>query len=486
MFFLTTFITIILSLVSLMVAVAVFGSIRNKTKYPIVIDFLAFASAVNIFLWHSMPAILRLSSYGQHEVSDRIDHFEILTVYTIEFISFILFFIPFLIIFRVKKINLLYFRKSSILQIISDNRSYVYNNYSSYFLQSIRPHSLFILILTFIGLYFQFQRHFIGQDPSLFPALDWLLVPIVYKSALFLVIHSVFTLEFSNNKILKAYFVLILIIFLIGDIAQGSHGSIFAPVLYFIFYNIFHNLSRPVIYLSIILILFLSLFYEEMHQVRAYNNMANVESMGVVEKLTSITSDDGLSDTHTPGNNFLDKIEWRFGENSRMSVGYLRMYDRGYTAGLNPLENSLYFLPRNFYPQKPIPGSIDGTELGLGMRLMNREIRGTLWNMSGFFTGVHSYWELGIFGVFIISLFVGLYSSLLTLYCGNFYYLGLPLIIIMHDTWWWATPKLWSYEVIIQLFNLFIPFLFIWFFFKFTYKFFALFRFYLISHQNIK
>lgn len=463
-------ITILLSAVSILISLIVYGSIRDKVKFPVVVDFVAFLTAVDLFLWHLMPAILRFISGGQHEVVDGIDASEILQVYFIEFASLLFFYVSFIAIFRVSKLNFVYLNRSSVLEIIRCNRIQVSSLYSSYSSLSMKPQKLFSQLIVAMGVYFELQRLILGAEPGIMPALDWLLVPVVIKSSFLLLLHNVFTSKLSHNRLEPSASLLLLFLLLGMGAVNGSHGNIFAPVLYILFYNIFHNRNNTTLYVGFLLVMFLALFYEEMHQVRAYQQMADVERTGTIEKLGMIVgSESPLSETHTAGSGFLDKVEWRFGENSRMSVGYLRMYDEGASAGLNPVANSLYLLPRSFYPEKPIPGSVDGTELGLGMRLMHREIRGTLWNMSGFFTGLHSYWEFGLGGVALISLIIGMYSALLLLFCGNFYYLGLPLIIIMYDTWW-AMPKLWSYEVSIQLFNLLIPFLAIWFFFKAAYK----------------
>lgn len=472
MFYFVTLASILFSLISILISLITFGSVRDKVKFPIVVDFLAFMATINIILWHLMPAVLRLFSGGQHEIADLIDPAEILEVYSIEFLSLFVFLCSFFIFTGISKLKLTYIRRSSLKQVVRENTIHIRNFYLSYLLQRVKPEKFFLIFIVSLGVLFNIQRLIIGIQPTIIPALDWLIVPIVLKAALFLLVHNVFISELSRKKIEKIISLVVLFFFLLLDGAQGSHGSLFAPILYLVFYNIFHNKNSATIKLSFLMVVFLALFYEEMHQVRAYANMAKVDRLGPVEKIQLIiNSDTPLSNTHTPGSGFLDKVEWRFGEHSRMSVGYLRMYNRGKSAGLNPLENSFHLLPRYFYLDKPIPGSIDGSELGLGMRLIHREIRGTLWNMSGFFTGLHSYWEFGLGGVVVVSLFVGAFSVFLIFLCGNFKYLGLPLMIIMHDTWWWSTPKIWSYEISIQLFNLLIPFLFIWVIVKLVYTF---------------
>jgi hypothetical protein len=468
---LVTLTTIALSILSIIISLIVYGSIREKVKYSVVIDFVAFLTLVDIFLWNLMPAILRLFSGGQHEISIGVSPVEMLEVYTIEFISLLLFYIAFIAIFRVTKLNFVYFRLNSIRKIIYRNKSQVSNLYTPYFSSKLKPFKLFSIFIIALGVYFEIQKLALGGQVGITPALDWILVPVVTKSSFIFLLHFVFINKINSRQSMGSVLFVVTLFMLLGlGAANGSHGNIVAPVLYIIFYNIFHNMNRATIYVSLFLIAFLSLFYEEMHQVRAYASMANVENIGAFEKLNLIlNSDSAVSETHTPGSSFLDKVEWRFGENSRKSVGYVRMYDKGESAGFLPLINSLHLLPRSFFPEKPTPGSVDGTELGMGIRLMHYELVGSLWNMSGFFTGLHSYWEHGLLGVIITSVLVGVYSAILLILFGNMIYVGLPLIIIMNDTWWWALPKLWSYEVSIQLFNILIPFLVIWYGFKFLY-----------------
>jgi len=462
-------ICILLSGVGVYAALLVFGSIRIKVRFPIVIDFLAFFTFVNVFLWHVLPAFLRILSQGQHEKNDGILPFEILQVYTFELFSFLIFLLPFMAVFQIKSLNHVYLKSSSLQKIISQNRMELREFYRSYSLRKFQPHRSFTLFIILLGIYFELQKLILKIDAGLFPPIDWLLVPVVIKSSLILTIHQIFILNFYKKRLEPfLIFVTFFLILLLGA-ANGSHGSIFAPVLYLCFYNLFHNINKPTMYVGLFLFLFLALFYKEMHQVRALSSLPNAALLTPQEKLILIvSSDSAVTETHTPGSSFLDKVEWRFGENSRMSVGFIRMYENGNSAGLKPFENSLYLLPRAFYADKPIPGSVDGTALGLGMRLIHNNIRGTLWNMSGFFTGLHGYWEFGLRGVAMASFFSGIYCALVVLLCVNFKYLGLPLLIIMHDTWWWAIPKIWSYEISIQLFNLLLPFLFIWLAFKYS------------------
>ena len=259
----------------------------------------------------------------------------------------------------------------------------------------------------------------------------------------------------------------LMLITIIG-ISGGSHGNIVAPFIYIIFYYIFHNKHQALLYVGVLSMVFLLFFSQQMHQLRSYQTAYNTIPLTEVYKLLYSFEDSPVSDIYTANRNFLDKVEWRFGENSRKSVGYIRMYDDGESPSYMPLINSLYLLPRNFYKDKPVPGSVDGDASTTGMRLIHNKIDGAKWNMSAFFTGLHSFWEYGFTGLIVTSILIGLYSAAVILFCGNLIYLGLPLIIVLHDTWW-EMPKLWSSEVVIQFTRIVIPFLIVWYIYKYIY-----------------
>jgi len=464
-----SFFSVGLSFLSIFLTLLTYGSIRNKVKNPIVIDFVTFLSVIVLLMWHFLPSLLRLFSGSQFEVEIGIMPSEILMVYFLEFISLVIFYIVILISFRVTKISLIYVRIKLLMRALVKGKEEIVKIYLIRGDTRLREFVVFSMIMSVLGFYVTFSRALTG-GASIAPLFDWILLPVVNKTALFFLLHLVFVVNLQKRRVLGFIVFFLFSLLLVMNISGGSHGNIVAPAIYLFFYNIFHNHVRSSMVLVMCSIIFLAVFSEEMHQVRAYTQERGNKDISTVEKLNLIVnSTSKVSDTNTPGENILSQMEWRFGENSRMSVGLIRMYDKGMGAGFNPLLNSLYVLPRSWYEEKPIPGSVDGSELGLGMRLMHKEIRGTIWNMSGFFTALHSYWEFGFFGVFVISLLIGVYSSILLKIVSGMPYMGLPLIVSLYDTWW-QMPKLWISEAVLQLTTIFIPIVIVWYLFKFCYS----------------
>jgi hypothetical protein len=460
--------TILLSLVSIFATLLTYGSIRDKVRHSIVVDFVAFLTTIDIFLWNLLPAFLRIFSGGQWESDQGISSFEMIQVYTLEFVSLLLFYLSFFVVFRIRKLNSCYFGIASVKRIIHSNKSHILHTYSQFLSPIIKRYDLFFILIILSGLYITIGSRFFGiENPTIIPGLGWLLKPVIGSSFSIFLVHYVFLSNLYMRITTKIVSLVALLFLLILGITDGSHGNIFGPFIYIVFYNIFHNIHRPLLYIGILSMVFLLLFRHEMHEFRTFKEGIGV-SVSTFEALKLITTSGGrpsVSETRT-SRSLLDEVEWRFGENSRKSAGFIRMYNDGESPGYAPFLNSLYVLPRQFYDQKPVPGSVNGDALTIGSRLIHAKIAGTKWNMSGFFTGLHSFWEYGFTGLIVHSIVIGVYSAIVLIFCGNLFYLGLPLIIVLHDTWW-AMPKLWSSEVVIQFSRILIPLLIVWYVFKY-------------------
>lgn len=127
-------------------------------------------------------------------------------------------------------------------------------------------------------------------------------------------------------------------------------------------------------------------------------------------------------------------------------------------AGLQPILSSLYApLPRSFFPDKPIPGSIGDDKYSMGMYLINADMRGEWWNMTEFFSSAHAYWEFGVLGVVIITIFSAFYISILSIVFLRVGIFGIPLILLFFKPWGYNEPKIWMYEIPLQIFQYIIP-----------------------------
>lgn len=158
----------------------------------------------------------------------------------------------------------------------------------------------------------------------------------------------------------------------------------------------------------------------------------------------------------------LKEIEWRFGALTRYSTGFIKMYERGEGAGINPIKNSLLgFLPRSLSPDKPIPSTRDGDDMySQGMYLIDREIDGhTSMSMTEFSTGGHSYWEMGWFGVLILNFISGLYIAICAFYFQRLGAIAIPLMVALFKPWGYVDPKIWVSDIVMQIYQIIIPIL---------------------------
>ena len=148
----------------------------------------------------------------------------------------------------------------------------------------------------------------------------------------------------------------------------------------------------------------------------------------------------------------LKEVDYRFGSLTRYSVGFFRMVDREYTAGLTPILNSAYSpIPRRFMPDKPVPCSVDGDIYGMGMYKTTGEITGNPYMMCEFSTAAHAYWELNIFGVILFSIIPAIYVFLSIRFFRKFDLLGPCFFMAVFKPWGYNDPKIWVSEIVLQL-----------------------------------
>ncbi len=109
---------------------------------------------------------------------------------------------------------------------------------------------------------------------------------------------------------------------------------------------------------------------------------------------------------------FINDVEFRYGAASMFAVGFLRMYNNGYIAQLKIESNTIKaFMPRQIIgDDKPVSGSLDGTEKTMGMYACYNEITGDNHNMTDFYVSGHYYWQFGFFGVFLFSFVASIFS----------------------------------------------------------------------------
>ena len=123
------------------------------------------------------------------------------------------------------------------------------------------------------------------------------------------------------------------------------------------------------------------------------------------------------------------------------------------------------FLPRSVNENKPHPSTIDGEDkYSQGMYLIYKEIYGYHYNnMSEFSSGSHAYWEFGWFGVLILPFISGAYVLACVVFFQRFGAFGLALLVGTFKPWGYMEPKMWVSDIVIQVYQLIIPILFLYF-----------------------
>ncbi len=168
-----------------------------------------------------------------------------------------------------------------------------------------------------------------------------------------------------------------------------------------------------------------------------------------------------------------DEFEWRFGAASRMGTAFIRLYNRGDSAGFSPIKNSLMgFLPRSINPEKPHPSTLYADDVySQGMYLIYREIHGyNTYSMVEFPTGGHHYWEFGIIGVILLSAISGVYIAVCTRWFSSFGIVSIPLLVVVFKPWGFNDPKIWVSEIPLQIYQIIIPLFVLNFLIKYIYK----------------
>ena len=453
---------ILLVLANIVSSIFIFHNIRKFYTNKIIIDFVLYIFLVSQILFFLIPSVLRIFSNWKYESLVEVYPLEVAHVFLVEYFSFTIWLLTILILAislrnnDFQKINFKSFSRM-FRDLKNDGREYYFqllkNKKST---NIIINFSLIVMVIAVIYLYN--MSHGFGR--TFVPELDWLLYPFVMKSAKLFALLIVF-FGYKVAGIYRYILSLILAIYIYSfDLSDGSLGSIIAPASYLFFLAVFvknNRFFKFIIFASTIFVLF---FFNDMHNMRSYHF-----DKSPLERLSLIFTETSETQKHS---NFslLDKLEYRLGVPSKMSVGYVRMYDDGRPAWHKPFFNSLYStIPRRFYPNKPVSGSLNGDKLSTGPHLINGEIENRIQNMSGHYTGLHSYWEAGYLGVIFLSIFSGVYTYFLFGVLDRLGNASLFITLVAYDTWW-GIVKLWSSEIVIQVFTYMIPLLFFYFSFS--------------------
>lgn len=448
----------VISIVLVFISIKFWKTFRNKFQYTELFDLVAFVLFIKVCLYFLLPAILRVYSDWEKDREIGALPSEIVTVYVIEFLSILIWMSTIVtILFVVQNIRL-HRRTSSINIDRRDNAPK--SNWLNRFPVNLvgvcdRTSKMFLIVICVLFLmYFPYSMEAVLEvlmgDGNLIQPIVSLAGPMV----------GIYLFAYGRKRFGTFVFLLgtvVTIMSLVAAFAFGSRGQIVAIAIWLVFLYLFVTRNKFILYVALAGMIGVFFFHNAMTVLRADKEF---QSRPFIEKATSLIV--GLEEERGEKNDLLSSLEFRFGESSRMSVGFLRLVDTGTIAGLKPILASFYSpVPRRFIQDKPEQGSIDGTKEGMGMYIIHDVMDGSA-NMSEFYTGLHAYWELGLLGVFFLSALSGVFIFIYVISFGKLGITGLPLMMIMLKPPW-LEPKLWISELISDFFHTLLPLVCLWF-----------------------
>lgn len=416
--------------------------LRKQFPQPIIFDLVAYFVALKLILYFFLPAFFRIFSDWKYDRMIGAAPAEIATVYTIEFISYITWMLSILIITQMPWFKRMAKKGNAITLSISNKAAPLF-------------------FLSICGLYLLFFPYTFERSLQIEGIATYFIKPAVMMAGPVLGLYIISLERKHTWNLLFALGIIVSLVSILYGLGTGVRGKMVWMGMWLFFLYFFVNRKKYILYGTVIGFIFIAIFQSTMLEVRGGQYF---RKMSPIEQIKTFFS---VKELKSKGGNLLSSMESRFGEASRLSVAFIRQYDREEAAGLRPIKSAFYApLPRKFFPDKPVPGSIDSTKQGMGMYIIQDVMRGQWWNMSDFFTGVHSYWEMGMLGVVLLSIVPALFISFCANYFARFSIAGLPLMMIMLFPQW-NEPKLWVAQIILHIFHILLPLLFIWYLIKF-------------------
>jgi hypothetical protein len=412
-------------------------SFTLKLRVPaVLLSLLFFYAYIKVVLQYLVPGILRLFSDFEFERMDHISPWSVVRLYTVEFISWSFYLAA--LIFTLGYL----FRKNEKL------------NAEEFIKQNLGFAKKFILLCG-AGLCLIIFASVGGE----------------IENPLFVVVRSLFfycglgagpLMLLLSGKYFHKYVVYLgLFVTGLGSFAIGTRGAI-VYMVFFIFFVTWeikkdHKTKRFLIWLISILII-------------GYAVTGGVPTVPIgLADTGEVTIELKSNSDKSEGRSKLGELDWRFGAATRLGTKFFDMYDRGDSAGINPIKHSLMgFLPRAIVPDKPIPSTLIPDDIySQGMYLIYRETYGyDTYSMSEFPTGAHFYWEFGLLGVLLLSALSACYIAVSIKLFSGFGLASIPLLLATFKPWGYMEPKIWISDAVLQVYQIILPTFLIYFLYK--------------------
>jgi len=462
----------LVSLALLFIVLGTWKMLRRQFPQPLLFDLLAYFVVIKIIMIYLIPAFLRGISDWRLDRAIGAEPFEIATNYTLEFASYSIWLLTIWFAAKLPGLKRAFQNSNEYSnEPAMDSRGEGSDLIRRILRRIVGPKTqqatetqakFFMLLLCGFYLFYFFSKNHPVLE-SVYKLQPVALISVFFEWAVMMSgpVVAVYIFSLPRKRVGNFIFffgVGVAIISMTYGLASGARAQIVGPALWLMFLYLF--VSRKKIILigaiaGIIIVFFLHSVIIEVRLKEGFSDKSAFEKIGafVAGKKAGAGQDD-----------LLKSMEFRFGEASRVSVAFLRLYNNGMAAGLKPIQTALWVpLPRKFFPDKPQPGSVDGTRKGMGMHVVQGYMRFNPKVMSDFLTGVHAYWELGLFGVVVFSIISGVFVTLCAKYFANFGLAGLPLMMMVLKPWW-NEPKLWISQIILESVTVLIPLVLIWYF----------------------
>lgn len=410
--------------------------ILRRSTNSFFIDLVFSLFALRILLYYVLPSISRVIIGWDNQKQENVQPFEVSIVYLVELISHLIYYYTFYWLCKRTKYDY----------------SFVNQNSSS----------LKVIVISILLLYACFLVH--GTGIIVIPFCDslWMIQPFVMSTGSVACFYFLAIGRKLSGKWVLVVSCIVIIIYILTGLASGIRGKLFWPVFWMLFcaYHINRKRIKMMFYLGGGILLVLLIMQGGMTATRGAKEMNIVEMI----QLINDSKNEG-------GKSLFSEIDYRFGALTNYSVGFYRMVDRNDMAGMNPIINSLYSpLPRVFFEKKPVPCSADGDLYSMGMYKTVAEITNIDTNMCEFSTAAHAYWELHLLGVVLFSIIPAFYVFCSIRLFRNFAILAPPLLCSVFKPWGYNDPKIWVSEIVLQLSQIIIPTLVLYFVYRKFFK----------------
>ena len=395
---------------------------------PILVDLIFFFVFVKMSLYYALPAVMRICSNFEFEREDRVHILDVVRLYAVELISWAAWSLALLAILRL-------FRGKGRRRLDLDD-----------FLRLKRWESKVILLVLAAGFIAAQIVALTGGEGGLFLEC--------FKSLFFYggLATGPFLMVVSLKYYGKIMFALGVCASLLALLSLSTRGAIVYLLLFslFLVWCVVRERRWKLFVLGACVAVCASYF--------ALGGL--FAGSIVIDDSGRLSVDLGVDAEKRESRSILEEIEWRFGASTRIGTAFLRLYDRGESAGLNPIKHSLMgYLPRSLDPEKPQPNTLHGDDIySQGMYIIYGEIYG--WDstsMVEFPTGAHFYWEFGILGVLVLSVLSGIYVALCAQYFSKLGVVALPLLMAVFKPWGYVDPKIWISDVAMQIYQIILP-----------------------------